>query len=56
MDPVTIGAVLLAIASGAGEGLGKQLWDGVVALVRRPFRRKAATQRSMQPRPTGACG
>jgi hypothetical protein len=42
MDPVTIGTVLLAIASGAGEGLGKQLWDGVVALVRRPFRRKAA--------------
>lgn len=40
MDPVTIGAVLVAIASGAGEGLGKQLWDGVVALVRRPFRRK----------------
>jgi hypothetical protein len=43
MDPVTIGAVLLAVASGAGEGLGKQLWEGVVALVRRPFRRKAAT-------------
>ena len=43
MDPVTIGAVLLAVASGAGEGLGKQLWDGVVALVRRPFHRKTAT-------------
>jgi hypothetical protein len=43
MDPITIGAVLLAIASGAGEGLGKELWDGVVALVRRPFHRKAAT-------------
>ena len=42
MDPITIGAVLLAIATGAGEGLGKQLWEGVVALVRRPFRRKAA--------------
>jgi hypothetical protein len=40
MDPVTIGAVLLAIVSGAGEGLGKQLWEGVVSLVRRPFRRK----------------
>ena len=44
MDPVTIGAVLLAVASGAGEGLGKQLWDGMVALVRRPFRRQAATK------------
>jgi hypothetical protein len=42
MDPVTIGAVLLAIASGAGEGLGKQLWDGVVSLIRRPYHRKAA--------------
>jgi len=39
MDPVTIGAVLAAIASGAGEGLGKQLWEDVASLVRRPFRR-----------------
>jgi hypothetical protein len=42
MDPVTIGAVLLAIVSGAGGQLGAQLWDGVVSLVRHPFRRKAA--------------
>jgi len=42
MDPVTIGAVLLAIISGAGTQLGTQLWEGVVSLVRRPFRRKAA--------------
>ena len=41
MNPVTIGAVLAAIASGAGEGLGKQLWDGMVSLVRRPFQHKA---------------
>jgi hypothetical protein len=39
MDPVAIGAVLLAILSGASEGLGGKLWDGVVALVRRPFRK-----------------
>jgi hypothetical protein len=39
MDPVTIGAVLLAIVSGAGGQLGAQLWAGVGALVRRPFRR-----------------
>jgi hypothetical protein len=42
MDPVTIGAVLLAIISGAGTQLGTQLWEGVVSLVRRPVRRKAA--------------
>ena len=39
MDPVTVGAVLLTIASGATGELGKQLLDGLVALVRRPFRR-----------------
>jgi hypothetical protein len=42
MDPVTIGAVLLAIVGGAGGQLGTQLWEGVVSLVRRPFRRKPA--------------
>ena len=42
MEPVTIGAVLLAIVSGAGGQLGTQLWEGVVSLVRRPFHRKAA--------------
>jgi hypothetical protein len=42
MDPVTIGAVLLAIVSGAGGGLGSQLWAGVSALVRRPFRHRQA--------------
>jgi hypothetical protein len=42
MDPITIGAVLLAIVSGAGTQLGTQLWEGVVSLVRRPFRHKAA--------------
>jgi hypothetical protein len=43
VDPVTLGAVLLAIVSGAGSQLGTQLWEGVVSLVRRPFRRKAAS-------------
>jgi hypothetical protein len=42
MDPVTIGAVLVAIAGGAGGALGAQLWSGVSALVRRPFRRAHA--------------
>ena len=42
MDPVTIGAVLAAIVSGAGSELGTQLWDGVVSLVRRPLHRKGA--------------
>jgi len=43
VDPVTIGAVLLAVVGGAGSQLGVQLWDGVVSLVRGPFHRKAAT-------------
>ena len=42
MDPVTIGAVLLAIITGTSEALGGQLWASVVSLVRRPLRRKAA--------------
>jgi hypothetical protein len=42
VDAVTIGAVLLAIVSGTGSQLGVQLWEGVVSLVRRPFRHKAA--------------
>ena len=43
MDPVTVGAVLLAVATGVSEALGGQLWAGVVALVRRPFRGKQAS-------------
>src|ERR1700733_13478558 len=42
VDPITIGAVLLAVVSGAGTQLGTQLWEGVVSLVRGPFRHKAA--------------
>jgi hypothetical protein len=38
MDPVTVGAVLLAVATGVSEALGGQLWAGVVSLVRRPRR------------------
>jgi hypothetical protein len=40
MDPVTLGAALAAVVSGVGSQLGTQLWDGVVSLVRRPFRHK----------------
>jgi hypothetical protein len=40
MDPVAMGAVLLAIVTGASEALSGQLWAGVTALVRRPFHRK----------------
>jgi hypothetical protein len=36
---VTIGAVLAAVVGGAGGALGAQVWAGVSALVRRPFRR-----------------
>src|ERR1700750_3290717 len=53
MDPVTIGAVLLAIVSGAGSQLGTQLWGGVVSLVRRPFRHKAADDNAAVVVPSG---
>jgi hypothetical protein len=42
MDPVTIGAVLLAVVSGVGSQLGTQLWEGIVSLVRRPLHHEAA--------------
>jgi hypothetical protein len=35
MDPVTLGAVLLAVVTGISEALSGQLWYGVVSLVRR---------------------
>lgn len=40
MDPVALGAVLLAVATGAGDALGNRLWSGVAALVRCPLHRK----------------
>jgi hypothetical protein len=42
MDPFTIGAVLLAVVTGASEALGGQLWSGVMSLVRCPLRGKTA--------------
>ena len=36
MDPVTISAVLLAVVGGVAGEAGGKLWDGLVALVRRP--------------------
>jgi hypothetical protein len=53
MDPVTIGAVLLAIASGASGEVGKQLWDGLVALVRRPLHRRSDERAAAELVPTG---
>jgi hypothetical protein len=42
VDPVTLGAVLLAVVTGVSEAFSGQLWAGVVSLVRRPGRRKKA--------------
>ena len=42
MDPVTMGAVLAAVASGAGGALGSQVWNEICALIRRPFRHGVA--------------
>ena len=54
MDPVTIGAVLAAIAGGAGGALGTQLWAGVSALVRRPFHRAHPAADSTVALPSGS--
>lgn len=40
MDALTIGAVLLAIVSGASGELGSQLWDTITSLIRRPAHRR----------------
>jgi hypothetical protein len=56
MDPVTIGAVLLAIAGGAGSQLGTQLWEGVVSLIRRPFHRKPAASGDKDPAAAAPAG
>ena len=54
MDPVTIGAVLAAIVGGAGGALGSQVWAGVSALVRRPFRRPHAAGDTTAQVPSGS--
>jgi hypothetical protein len=41
MDPVSAG-LLVALAGGAGGELGRQVWAGLGALVRRPFRHPEA--------------
>ena len=55
MDPVTLGAVLLAVVGGASGELGARLWDGVAGLVRRPVRRMdgAASPAATGPMPAG---
>src|SRR5262249_31648750 len=53
MDPVTMGAVLLAIVSGAAEGVGSRLWDGVVTLVRRPCHKAPADRPGAPVGPAG---
>ncbi len=42
MDPVTLGAVLVAVVTGASEALGGQLLERLSSLVKRPSRRRAA--------------
>jgi len=41
MDPVTLGAVLLAVVTGASEALSGQLLELLSSLVKRPSRRRA---------------
>lgn len=47
MDPVTVGAVLLTVVTGATEALGGQLWAAVTALVRRPARGNSLGRRAV---------
>jgi hypothetical protein len=54
VDPVTIGAVLAAVAGGAAGALGAQVWAGVTALVRRPFHHDEAGTGSGAVLPGGA--
>ena len=54
MDPVAIGAVLAAIAGGAGGALGSQLWVDLSALVRRPFRHAHTTGEATAALPSGS--
>lgn len=53
MDPVTLGAVLLAIVSGAAGEVGSRLWDKVSALVRAPFRHGGAGGSALAASPVG---
>jgi hypothetical protein len=53
VDPVTIGAVLAAVAGGTGGALGAQLWSAVNALVRRPFHRRDLAQDPAAAVPSG---
>jgi hypothetical protein len=41
MDPLTVGAVLVAVVTGAGEAVGARLLAAVMSLVRRPPSGKA---------------
>ncbi|RLU80612.1 hypothetical protein CTZ27_34480 [Streptomyces griseocarneus] len=43
MDPISA-AALAALAGGVGGEAGRQAWQGLSALVRRPFGRRAGTQ------------
>ncbi|MCX5193290.1 hypothetical protein OOK31_05185 [Streptomyces sp. NBC_00249] len=43
MDPITA-AALAALAGGLGGEAGRQAWQGLVTLVRRPFRRGGAEE------------
>ncbi|WRZ91239.1 hypothetical protein OHB54_20475 [Streptomyces sp. NBC_01007] len=50
MDPISAG-LLTALASGAGGELGRQVWAGLGALVRRPFQRDEDGQQLPATRP-----
>jgi hypothetical protein len=54
MDPVSIGAVLAAVAGGVGGAIGSQVWAGLSMLVRRPFRHMPGSHDGMALLPSGS--
>ncbi len=56
VDPVTLGAVLLAIVSGAAGELGSRLWEKVSALARAPFQHGGSGQPALGAPPVGGDG
>ncbi|MFC7218581.1 hypothetical protein ACFQLX_10440 [Streptomyces polyrhachis] len=55
MDPITA-AALAALATGTGGEAGRQAWQGLVALVRRPFTRESAREEAGAPAAAAGSG
>ncbi len=52
MDPVSLAAVVGAVAGGVGEEAGRQVWANLSTLIRRPLDRKAASDALSKAQPS----